>query len=92
MSNYECHITVMASDGPAAEQVAKALRWKTSEIARDPVLGDDTYFYLTSHANERVVMHERMTAAVQALRAIGIFVVREKIEQIIHDVRHKRGE
>lgn len=85
---YECHITVSSRDGPVAEQVAKALHWKTSEIARDPVLGNDTYFYLTSHGDKLRRMYERMAEAVQALRAIGVFVVREKIEDIIWDVRH----
>jgi hypothetical protein len=86
---YECHITVHSKDGPAAEQVAKALHWNTSEIARDPVLGEDTYFYLTTHDDFLRRMHERMAQAAQALRQVGIFVVREKIEEIVHDVRHK---
>ncbi len=86
---YECHITVLSEDGPAAEQVAKSLHWKTSEIARDPVLGNDTYFYLTSHDDELWRMYERMTDAVRALHAIGVFVVREKIEEIVHDFRYK---
>jgi hypothetical protein len=85
---YECHITVLSKDGPAAEQVARALHWKTSEIARDPVLGKDTYFYLTSHGNEFEKIQSRAAEATNALRSIGVHVLRMKIEEIVIDVRY----
>lgn len=40
--NYECHITCLVSDAAQAEQVAKELHWKTSEIARDIVYDTKT--------------------------------------------------
>lgn len=88
-SSYECHITCRVRDAEKAAKVAEALHWKTSEIARDPVLGADTYYYLTSHHVSYVTMHARMKVAVQALQAEGVEVVREKIEHIVYDTKRK---
>lgn len=85
--NYECHITCHQSAAEIATKVAKALHWKTSEIARDPVLGQATYFYLTSHGATYDQLFERMETAALALRAEGVEVVREKIEHIVYDTK-----
>jgi hypothetical protein len=85
--NYECHITLALKDAESSAKVAEALHWKTSEIARDPVLGKDSYFYLTTHSQTIQVMLGRMNAATLALRRAGVHVIREKIELIIHDIR-----
>jgi hypothetical protein len=84
---FECHITCMQHDSVKATEVAKQLHWKTSEIARDPVLGNDTYFYLTSHSDKLATMYERMEKVVAQLTWVNVKVIREKIEVIIHDVR-----
>lgn len=85
---YECHITLYLGDGVVGSQVAKRLHWKTSQISRDPVLGDDTYFYLTTHASDYPAMRGRMDEALEELRGLQVHIVREKIECIVHDVRH----
>lgn len=93
MSDYECHITLHRADGQrAAELISTAYRgdndtWKTSEIARDPVLGDATYFYLTAYDDNLLTMHQRMHALAKMLTANGIQVVRLKIELIVYDLR-----
>lgn len=93
---YELHITVNKADAEGATRVAKELHWKTSQIDGDPALGAKPFFYLTTYAAKpayesdsgerkaRYVLEE----GVQALREAGIFVIREKIELIVHDVRH----
>lgn len=84
---YECHITLSTKDAAAATEVATRLHWKTSEIARDPVLGDETYFYLTSHAPKEDAMRYRLQCCATALRSKGIHMIRQKIEHIIFDAK-----
>lgn len=86
---YECHITVDRNDGPAAEDVAKRLHWKYSQIDGDPVLGKKVFAYLTTHDTDVLRMHQRMVMASGDLKAIGVEVVREKIELIVYDTKTK---
>lgn len=86
-ADYECHITCYTSQAEAAAEVAKEFHWKTSEIARDPLLGDDTYFYLTSHGATYEQIFTRMKATVDALTLRGVRVAREKIEHIVYDTK-----
>lgn len=86
---YECHITCHLKDGPEADEVARSLSWTTSEIERDPLLGRDSYFYLTTHDNDIQRMFTRLNLATKTLRAYGVDPVREKIELIIHDTKKK---
>lgn len=86
---FECHITISPIYAFIAEGIAKEQHWKTSEIARDPVLGQESYFYLTTHANDWQVMFERMQQCSCALKLNGIPVIREKIEMILHDTKVK---
>lgn len=91
--HYECHITVPVGDATAAannavvEMLVEECRWKTSEIKRDPVLGDDSHFYFTSHLVDRDKMEVKMKAAIMLLRAAGVRVLRAKIEHVIYDER-----
>ena len=85
---YEIHITCFTSQSTQAQAVATELHWKTSEIARDPVLGNDTYYYLTTHTKTLQEAYERMGKATYKLKIeYGVNVVREKIEHIVHDIR-----
>ena len=87
--NYECHITLRRADGSKAEEIAKLLHWKYSQIDGDPVLGKEVFAYLTTHSNDMLTIHKRMTTAVDHLRSVGIEVVREKIELIVYDTKAK---
>jgi hypothetical protein len=86
---FECHITVSTKHSEMAAKTAKELHWKTSEIARDPVLGDDTFFYLTTHSDNLPEITGRMKRCVFALEFIEVEVLREKIELILHDTKVK---
>jgi hypothetical protein len=86
---YECHITLSVKDAVLASKLAKDFHWKTSEIARDPVLGDDTYYYLTSHHTNYTDMFVRLRTMVQNLEINNINVIREKIEHIVYDTKAK---
>lgn len=86
---FECHITLMSSQGEQATEIAKNLHWKTSEIARDPVLGNDTYFYLTTHTDNLPAMMTKLAGARGQLQQAGIEIIREKIEVIIYDTKTK---
>lgn len=87
---FECHITVSTAHAKQAEAVAESNHWKTSEIARDPVLGKDTFFYLTKHADEYQNLYGHMKMTVGDLQRIGIPILREKIELIMHDTKAKK--
>lgn len=86
-ANFECHITLDVADASMGEEVAKVLHWKTSEIARDPVLGQASYFYLTSHDSTYDRMFMRMKVAVKFLQDRGVKPVRQKIEHIVYDTK-----
>lgn len=86
---YEIHITCLTSQSEIAKSVAAELKWKTSEIARDPVLGNDTYYYLTTHTAGMPQAYNRMLECVDMLLVKDVKVLREKIEHIIHDNRFK---
>lgn len=88
--NYECHITVSTEHAEKAAACAKTLHWKTSEIARDPVLGNKNFYYLTTHSDNAPEIFSRMQRAVNALEFDGVPVIREKIELIIHDTKGKQ--
>lgn len=85
---YEIHITCLTSESQPATYVAKELHWKTSEIARDPVLGKDTYFYLTKYAKSHDLALAEIAVAMDMLRSQNVKVLREKIEHIVHDIRY----
>ena len=85
---YEIHITTYTRYSVQAKKIAEVLHWKTSEIARDPVLGNDTYFYLTKYAENLALAHQHISEVVNMLRYYDVIVVREKIEHIVHDIRH----
>jgi len=87
MSKFECHITTTTAHAAVATEIATNLHWKTSEIARDPVLGNHTFFYLTSHGATYDHIAGRMRECVDALLDAGVDVVREKIEDIVHDTK-----
>lgn len=86
---FECHITGRVKDAEVLELIARANHWKTSEIKRDPVLGDDSYFYLTSHDTDLTRMFDRMNSVSQYMKDAKCEVIREKIEVIIHDTKRK---
>lgn len=84
---YECHITINQRDAAIGQEVAQIDNWKTSEIARDPTLGNKTFFYLTTHDRDIENMFLRMKSMAAALRRLNVEVLREKIELIIHDTK-----
>lgn len=87
---YECHITCDVKDAAIATEVARIDNWKTSEIARDPTLGNKNFFYLTCHERDVEKIFLRMRAVVRALRHLKVEVLREKIELIIYDTKFSK--
>ncbi len=91
MSRYECHITL---NKPKSTEEARKLfsiaanhNMKTSFIAGDPVLGSGKYFYLNGFDISFDLLKQRMELAVALIRNHNIEVLREKIEQILHDTK-----
>lgn len=88
---YECHITTAVADAEIAEKIAIEFKWKTSEIKRDPVLGDGSHFYLTAHDTNFHRLYTKMIMTAADLRNIGCAVLREKIEHIVYDTKTGTG-
>jgi hypothetical protein len=76
---YECHVTTRVKYAPQAQQIADERGWKTSEIARDPLLGDDVYYYLTKHSPDAIGLHSDMDGVSTLLQEAGCEVLRRKI-------------
>ena len=85
--NFECHITTTVTSAEEAERLAKLFGWKTSEIKRDPLLGDASHFYLTRHDRSYRRIETDMKLLAADLRAVGCVVLREKIELIVYDTK-----
>jgi hypothetical protein len=85
---YECHITTTTEHVEVATRIAQANGWKTSQIERDPILGDETFFYLTKYHIDFLAIGEEMMIMVNTLHIAGVKVLREKIEKIVHDRRY----
>lgn len=85
--SYECHITTLVKDAEVCELIARAEGWKTSEIKRDPILGDGSHFYLTCHSTDFMEIFGKMKDTANKLGDVGVQVLRKKIEHIIYDSR-----
>jgi hypothetical protein len=85
---YECHITCPLGYEIQCETVAKLAGWETSKIDGDPLLGEKVFFYLTTHSDDWRWIHDKMRETVRALIHFKVPVLREKIEEIVHDVRY----
>jgi hypothetical protein len=89
--SYECHLTIPAPEIEAQrasyEHLAEQRGWKTSEIARDPLMGEETFFYFTKHADDYGEIFDAMFEMAEQVAALGTLVVRRKIEMIVYDVR-----
>lgn len=86
---YEIHITASTKDSDKATNVANLLNWKTSEIVRDPLLGQDTFFYLTTHRGSMETAMADMNVCANMLETNGVKVLRMKIEHVIYDTKKK---
>lgn len=86
--SFECHITAPTVQAEKAAKIAEMYGWKTSEIARDPLLGDKNFYYLTKHSRDLGLIMADMRDCTNGLADSGVRVLREKIEIIVHDVRY----
>lgn len=85
---FECHITCNLEDHAEAQKVADENDWKTSEIARDPILGQATYFYLTLHDDSFIDLYRYMENMEERLVEVGVVPVRKKIELTLFDTKN----
>jgi len=83
----ECHITFSVENAEFCTAVAAANHWKTSEIARDPVLGDKNFFYLTTHDTDLIKLMQRIHRIRFFAEESNVQILREKIELIIYDTK-----
>lgn len=94
--NFECHVTIrnfaQVSTKTVLELVAQQLRWKTSVIQGDPILGEESFFYFTAHAGDYMEMYERMRTLLKRLHEEKIPVCRKKIELVLYDQRNTDPE
>lgn len=85
---FECHITLDLKDAVKGQELADERGWKTSQIERDPTLGEKSYFYLTKHSRRLFNIYDDMRGMSLALyQRYNVSTVREKIELIVHDTK-----
>lgn len=84
---FECHVTLDPADAGIGEALAKVHKFKTSEIARDEVMGDKNWFYCTKSHKDFSKLRDAMNNLVVALKIAGVYVHRTKIEHIVWDWR-----
>lgn len=80
---FEIHLTL-------SKRVETIPGWADSAIDGDPILGQGVKFYLTSYAVTKDAALAKISQAKNtlALRGEYEFLVREKIEEIVHDERY----
>lgn len=86
---FECHITFEAAAASQAQALADFRGWKTSQIERDPLLGDKSFFYLTKHSHSYAQLFADMeqTAKIAREAMVPFPPLRLKIEQILYDTK-----
>lgn len=91
MNYYECHITFGSPSIDGWEARVKALGWKFSVIAGDPLMGPGERMYATTHFNQRHTLDSvwlKTQAARKSLEEAGASVLRCKVEGILKDERY----
>jgi hypothetical protein len=87
-SLFECHITydkISPEEQKLLEEYASKVKWKTSFIEGDPLLGPGVRFFLTCHSADSDQLIRRMR---EVIRNSPVKPIREKIEEIIHDTKY----
>lgn len=96
--NFESHITIDTSDLTNPKEqieelkaIAKELKWTTSNITDDPILGPGNKFYFTMHCDNYDDSMDELNIAWETLCDRGFIPVRRKIELVMYDyVAHKK--
>ena len=87
MAKFEAHITCKRDDSEKVGQVGKYYEWKFSAFDADPLMGDKPYCYLTNYDPNAQTLLNSMNDVCDELKAIGVEVLRRKIERIIYDTK-----
>lgn len=87
-------ITASNQGTPSMEKLRQDIEdlgWTHSYIAHDPILGPGNKAYATIHLNRRVSLQEAADSVMDMgykLRALGYTVLREKVENVLVDIRY----
>lgn len=88
VQNFECHVTLAPEHGTEiVTKMAERLRFKTSFLVGDDMLGAGKHFYCTSHDYTFARMQGRMEELIKYLADHGVPIKRKKIEHILLDER-----
>lgn len=85
---FEIHLTFYFKDAWGVVAIGRQFHWKYSVFEGDPILGKDKYFYLTKYADSKEKALEYIAAIKVELETQCFPLIREKIEEIVHDIRH----
>jgi hypothetical protein len=91
---WELHVTLAKDARVSALRAAVELAgWTFSCITDDPILGAGPKAYATKHLNRRLYDERHACSVVlgmgHAMRLSGFTVLREKVELVCVDIRHK---
>lgn len=82
---FECHVTCeKPGDLNHFNNLANSLKWKTSFIDGDPVLGNKVFFYFRCHSKSYDSIFEKMA---ELNNALGLKSIRSKIEHIVYNTK-----
>ncbi len=83
---FELHVTLAKDSASPYTIELNRVRWTSSRIADDPILGAGTRFYRTAYCSTRQEAYK----AIQDAQGFWTEALRFKIEQIVYDFR-KQG-
>lgn len=93
MAKFEAHITLPKADRDIVAALGgDGAGWKFSEIDGDALMGAKPYCYLTAYDADGLALLARMRVVSHMLRARGVEVLREKVEQIVYDTKTNVNE
>ena len=91
MKRFESHITLnkpsSIDQAKLLFQIANEHGMKTSWITGDPVLGTGKWFYISGYDTDFDSLLNKVKNVAENIRARGVEVVREKIEEILYDTK-----
>lgn len=87
INRYEAHITVDIAFAKEVQIAGHATGWTYSQIHDCPIMGNNTYCYLTHYNTNAETLKDQIDAIIALLSIGNIPILRAKIKQIIYDTK-----
>lgn len=84
---FEAHATFAIADWMAVQRIGVQHDWKYSQIDGDALMGPKAFCYLTAYDSDCLMLHQRLEAVALEADAMGVKILRGKIEHIVYDTK-----